>query len=227
MHKRSTRELAIALRKSGYSYQYISDKTGISKSTLSGWLTDIPYTANTETVAVQGKARAAAGERKAVIRQTEMHNIRTNAETEIGELSQRDLYMLGLGLYVGEGTKTHNIIRVANSDPRVMQCMVAWFLGLGVRKSQFTARLYLYPDSNEAESLQFWSKTINIPQSQFQKTYIDRRMGKRAKKEGKLPYGTLHLGVRSDGRKEYGVLFFRRIQSLSEIVLKRVNAGLV
>ena len=222
MHKISSRNLAIELRLSGYSYPYISEKVGISKSTLSGWLANIPYTPNRETIATLGKARAAAGARKAAIKQEGMREIRDEVMREVGVFTDRDLYMLGLGIYMGEGTKTHNIIRVANADPNIIKCVVAWFLKLGVRRSQFSARIYLYPDSDTARSLQFWSRTTSIPESQFQKTYIDSRTNKKAKKYGKLPYGTLHLGVRSDGRKEYGVLFFRKIQALTEVVLKNV-----
>ena len=38
---RKDKNLAIKLRKQGYSYNQINDKLGISKSTLSYWLRDI------------------------------------------------------------------------------------------------------------------------------------------------------------------------------------------
>ena len=82
MHAPSVREAAITLRQKGYSYPYISRETGLSKSTLSGWLTDVPYTPNQETIEAFGKARAAASERKAEIRQKELEVIRQKAENE-------------------------------------------------------------------------------------------------------------------------------------------------
>lgn len=222
MHKESMRQEAIRLRYAGYSYPYISKKVGLSKSTLSGWLTEIPYKPNAETIATLGKARAASTEKKALLKQEQILNIRKEAVREIGKFTDRDLFMLGLGLYLGEGAKTHDIVRVVNADPTVIKCMVAWFLALGVKESQFSVRLHLYPDSDPEQSLLFWSKTISIPRSQFQKPYIDQRTDKKVKKHNKLPYGTLHLGVRSDGRKEYGVLFSRRILALVEGVLKNI-----
>ncbi len=218
MHKNSIRGLALQLRKDGYTYTHIAKQTGLSKSTLSGWLTDVPYTPNKETVLSLGRARAASTERKAQIRQEELKDIKTKAVREVGELSDRDLFMFGLGLYMGEGAKTQDIVRIANSDPAVIKCMVAWFEVLGVSREQFSARVYLYPDSDEKKSLQFWSETTSIPMGQFQKTYIDRRIDKKAKKNGKLPFGTFHLGVKALGRKEYGTLFSRRILALMEVV---------
>lgn len=42
MARKLDKQRAILLRKRGYSYSQIKNKLGISKSTLSGWLYDIP-----------------------------------------------------------------------------------------------------------------------------------------------------------------------------------------
>ncbi|MCX6790115.1 MAG: hypothetical protein NTV60_01150 [Candidatus Kaiserbacteria bacterium] len=228
MHTSSIREKALALRKQGFSYTYISSKTGLSKSTLSGWLTEIPYTPNKETVSAFGKARAAASARRAKLRQESIQDIRKIAAKDIGKINDRDLFIFGLGLYLGEGCKSNSQVRMVNSDPRVIQSTIAWFRMLGVAKSQFRLRLHLYPDSDVKQSLQFWSRTTSIPVSQFQKHQIDSRIDKKVKKQRKLPFGTVQLTVQSGGRKEYGVLFFRKIQLWNEAVLSEIkNAGLV
>lgn len=228
MHLPSVREKALTLRKSGFSYTYISSKTGLSKSTLSGWLTEIPYTPNKETIATFGKARAAASARRAELRQESIQEIRKIAIKDIWKISQRDLFIFGLGLYLGEGSKTNSQVRMINSDPRVIQTTIAWFRMLGVEKSQFRLRIHLYPDSDVKECLQFWSRTTSIPVSQFQKHQIDSRIDKKAKKLRKLPFGTVQLTVQSGGRKEYGVLFFRKIQLWNEAVLSEIQkAGVV
>lgn len=225
MHKSERREKALILRKKGFPYSYISKKTGISKSTLSDWLTEVSYTPNKETIASLGKARAAATERKAQIRQEELVGIRAESKKKIGKVNERDLFMFGLGLYLGEGAKTNDIVRMVNSNPDIIHASVQWFLSLGVTSSQFGPRLHLYPDSNQGESLRFWSELIGVPVSQFQGTYIDKRLNKSKNKKGKLPNGTLHLTIRSGGRKEYGVLFSRMIESWSEEVVRQTKRG--
>ena len=223
MHGPSIREDALALRKNGFSYTYISSKTGLSKSTLSGWLTEISYTPNKETVLAFGKARAAASARRAELRQESIQEIRKTTIKDIGNVGQRDLFLFGLGLYLGEGCKTNSQIRMINSDPRIIQATIAWFRMLGVKESQFRLRLHLYPDSEVRQSLQFWSRTTSIQLSQFQKHQIDSRIDKKAKKRRKLPFGTVQLTVQSRGRKEYGVVFFRKIQLWNEAVLSSIQ----
>lgn len=227
MHALSIREKALALRKGGFSYTYISSKTGLSKGTLSGWLTETPYTPNKETIAAFGKARAAASARRAELRQESIRAIRKVAIKDIGKINKRDLFVFGLGLYMGEGCKTNSQIRVINSDVRIIQATIAWFKILGVKRGQIKLRLYLYPDNDVMQSLQFWSKATSIPLSQFQKCQIDRRTDKKAKMRRKLPFGTVQLTVQSKGRKEYGVLFFRKIQLWNEVLLSEIKAGVV
>src|SRR3989344_4399304 len=136
MHNPSTRELAVTLRKEGFAYSHISEKTGLSKSTLSEWLSKIPYAPNQQTIERVGKAIAASNARKTQIRQEETEKVRRAAFLDIGKISKRDLFMFGLGLYLGEGSKTYEITRVVNSDPDVIRLAIAWFYGLGVSRKQ-------------------------------------------------------------------------------------------
>ena len=223
MHKPSFKETALILRKQGFAYSYISKRTGLSKSTLSDWLSEVPYRPNQQTVKRIGKAIAAANAKKIRARQEETEEIRRDALLEIGEMSKRDVFMYGLGLYLGEGSKTQDITRVVNSDPDVIYLAITWFYGLGVLREQFTIRIHLYPDSDIEKSLQFWSRATTIPRSQFSKVQIDTRLNKRKYKAGKLPYGTAHLTVRGLGRKEFGVVFARKIQAWNDGVAQTIK----
>lgn len=220
MTKVAVKIAAIQLRKAGHSYNRISELLGVSKSTLSGWLPNVPYTPNQETIARIGRALAASGEAKSKIKRESIEFARKTARTEIGKLTKRDLHMLGLGLYIGEGMKSTQITRFVNSNPAIMKIIIRWFVEvIGVPKGNLTMRVHLYPDSNERRSLQFWSEATNIPISQFQKTQIDRRVNKRALKAGKLPHGTAHLTVRALKEKRFGVFLARKILGWSDAVL--------
>lgn len=223
MHKPSTRELALVLRKEGFAYSFISKKTGLSKSTLSEWLSKTPYTPNQQTIERVGKAIAASNARKTQIRQRETEEVRQAAFLDIGDISKRDLFMFGLGLYLGEGAKTYGITRIVNSDPNVIHLAMKWFHGLGVSRTQFLLTIHLYPDSDVERSLQFWSHTTTIPRSQFGKTQIDRRINKKKNRAGKLPHGTAHLTVRSLGKKEFGVVLARKIQAWTDEVARVIK----
>ncbi|HEY4474153.1 MAG TPA: helix-turn-helix transcriptional regulator [Candidatus Paceibacterota bacterium] len=227
MHTIGIRKQAFELRKKGYSYSYISKHTGLSKSTLSDWLAAELYTPNEETIEKIGKARAISIQKAIQKKQMSFQTAKNIAQKEIKSVSRRDLFMFGLGLYLGEGAKTADIVRVVNADPRVIKISIEWFKLLGVTTEQFAPRLHLYPDSSIEECLQFWSLETTIPISQFQKSSIDWRTNKKAIKHGKLPYGTLHLGIRALGRPDYGSFFSRKILALIEGAYEKIIAGVV
>ncbi len=220
-HLATAREQVFKLRKEGYSYNYIAEKTGFSKSTLSGWLAGIPYTPNKTVIERIGKARAASGHAKAQQKLKSFNDANEEAKKEIGEITKRDLLMLGIGIYIGEGTKTNDIVRVINADPKIIKFAVKWFEeACGLSKENFKIRLHLYPDNNIKECIKYWSNICGIPIIQFQKTYIDLREHKKMFKRGKLPYGTAHLSIRSNGKKEFGVFLARKINAWIAEVLK-------
>ncbi len=104
--KTNLRKRAIRLRKNGWSYNIIRDRLGVSKSTLSLWLRDIPYVPN-EAVRKRirnGPAKAAEVFNRRQRKRTAI--IKQEAAEEIGVLSKRDLFILGVGLYIGEGGKS-------------------------------------------------------------------------------------------------------------------------
>ena len=129
----------------------------------------------------------------------------------MGVLSDRDLFMLGIGLYIGEGSKSHGHVRVINADPQVICLAIQWFEQiLGMTKENFLLSIHLYPDNDIGQSLAFWSRVTGIPPSQFGKTQVDKRE-KTLKKRGMLKHGTAHLYIRSNGRAKFGVFLFRKI----------------
>ncbi len=220
-HANTIRETVLKLRKEGHSYGYISELTGMSKSTLSGWLHGVLYTPNKITVERIGKARAASSLVKAKIKIESTERAIEEAKKDIGGITKRDLFMLGIGIYTGEGTKTNDIVRVINADPKIIKFIVKWFKKImGLQMENFRIRLHLYPDNNIKQCIKFWSVASGIPINQFQKTSIDERKNKKMLKRGKLPYGTAHLSIRSNGKKEFGVFLARKINAWMGEVLK-------
>ncbi len=229
MTKVHAKESAYQLRIAGHSYNFIAQRVHVSKSTLSVWLADVPYTPNAETVARIGKARAIAGAVKSRLKRTSIRLARQEALSEMGRMSSRDLFILGLGLYIGEGAKSDQMTCFVNSNPAIVNVMVRWFTRiLKVPRSNLRLRIHLYPDNDEEQCLRYWSDITGIPREQFHKTITDRRTDKKAVKAGKLPYGTAHLVALSNGDKTLGVFLARKIRAWSDTVLDITgNAGVV
>lgn len=220
MTKTSTKERAVALRRAGYSYNLIAEKLTVSKSTLSVWLAQISYTPNETVVKRIGSARAAMTKAKHEQKIASYREAMVLAKKDVGDFKKRDLLMVGLALYIGEGEKNENV-GIINADTRIILTTMRWLQKCyGVPKENFTLAIHLYSDNNRSASLQYWSKETKIPLSQFGKTQIDLRPNKKDSKRGKLPHGTAHLRVRALGNKAFGVLLARRIRAASDIVLQ-------
>ncbi len=210
--KKSLREKATRLRKQGWSYNIICERLKVSKSTLSCWLSEVPYIPN---AAVRKRIKEGPAKSSALSHKKKLERIaviNAQAVSEIGQLTKRDLWMLGLGLYIGEGTKLYNTTQVANSNPDVIRIAMKWFREIcGLTREHFSLIVHLHPDTDQEKALRFWSKVSGIPLSQFGKTIMDARQNKSRIKYRILPYGTVHIRIKSHGKKEYGVVLLRRI----------------
>lgn len=208
---------AIQLRKKGYSYGLINEQLGVSKSTLSNWLSGIPFHPNREVLRRISKASLKMTRTKQYEKFRIWNAIKQRATNEIGTITKRDLCMLGLGLYIGEGTKSYSTVAIANSDPKIIKLAIGWFSKIHkVPKENFVLEIHLYPDSNVSEAIKFWTVHTGIPQTQFIKTQVDRRTNKSSAKRRILPYGTAHLRVKTKGDPRFGVQLLRKILAWTE-----------
>ncbi len=217
------REQALVLRKRGYSYGMIANKLGLAKSTLSNWLQKVPFTPNKEVLRRIGEARMkmAATKRKQMM--DNIQAMKKLARKDIGKLSKRDLFLLGVGLYLGDGEKTYENVRIINSDPEIIRVAAKWFRNVcGLKTKNFRPRVYLYPDTDIQKTIAYWSKILKVPKNQFMKVQIDRRTNKSDSKKGKLPYGTLHLQANSCGDKKFGKNLHRRIMGWIKVIEEQI-----
>lgn len=175
MARKLDKQKAILLRQKGFSYSQIKEKLGINKSTLSGWLSEMPL--SEERIM---ELRDFSPQRIERYRNTmrEKKDIRLKevydkVSKDIGIFSKREIFLLGLFLYWGEGTKAANSsTQLANTNPAMIKFFIKWLELLGVNKKDLKVKLHLYSDMNIKGSIAFWSKELKIPVSQFKKPYI-------------------------------------------------------
>lgn len=189
-------------------------------STLSNWFRDRPYTPNEEAKRRIETGRYRYGLKRQAERLKDIENIKNAARMEIGEFTERDLWMMGIGLWLGEGSKTTEQIRLANSNPDVVKLWVKWLTevcGLGAENIFLT--LHCYPDTDEDACKQYWAQTIGLDTVRFGKTQVDQRKDKSSVKRSTLQYGTVHISVRSAGNPEKGVQLYRRLRGWVSAIL--------
>ncbi len=218
------REKATRLRRAGWSYNVISQRIKVAKSTLSHWLREVPYSPNPSVA-----RRIRQGPMKSAMRRhgeklQKILTIKQYAAAELGQLSKRDLWMIGLGLYIGEGSKLYEMTQLVNSDPNVVMLSMLWLRKVcGLSNENFRIAIHLYPDTSKQAALRYWSKVCAVPASRFGKIQVDRRTNKSGKKHRKLPYGTVRITVKSAGTPQYGVALHRKIIGWIEAIYRQAR----
>ena len=225
---KSLKEKALNYRWKGYSYNMISKKLSVNKSTLSNWLSQIPFSPNKEVIKRIGIAKLKSASFKHSQKISEIKEMKQLAEKELGKMTKRELWILGIGLYLGEGCKSNEMIGFSNSDSKIIKIMVKWFkYACHLQNKNFNPYIHIYPDNSIKKTINYWAKITGIPQRQFGKPVIDVRANKSKSKKRSLPYGTIYLRIRSCGEKDFGRRLHRRIMGWIESAVKQINAGVV
>ena len=136
----------------GWTLGEICQELGVSKASASLWCREVQI--DEAELARRRTARHLAGNEGARRRgpnklqrakAAEIEEMQRAGRQEIGQLSLRDLMLIGVALYAGEGSKTPGEVRFSNSDPRMILLFVTWMqtcFGIGPYEVRF--RLYLH-----------------------------------------------------------------------------------
>jgi hypothetical protein len=160
-------EKARVLRAQNRTLADIAQTLGVSKSSVSVWVRDVPFT---PTLRLRGPHRHPHPAHEAKLRQIEELN--REGRERIGALSDEALFVAGVALYAGEGSKTDGEVRFSNSDPAMVTLFCAWFRRFfDVDEKRLRGRLYLHQGLDLTSTEAFWSALANIPTDQFHKPY--------------------------------------------------------
>jgi hypothetical protein len=210
---------AIKLRTEGYTYSYIAEKTGLAKSTLSHHLAHIPYAPNTYTLKQSTRAQLQSAKTKNSQKQSRIKDAQKEAVKEFNKLSKRDIFIAGIALYAGEGSKTQNLVRLVNADSKVIRFFITWLNLLGVNNNHIMLRVHGYPDMNQFEAESFWLEKTGLSKTQLQSMCIDVRAHKERKQSGVPQSGTAHITVKANGNPEFGTALARKIAVYMQLLL--------
>jgi hypothetical protein len=161
---------ARALRAQNRTLADIAKTLGVSKSSVSLWVRDVPFTPSLQLRGVRGPHRRPHPAHEAKLRQIEELN-RQGIE-RIGKLSDEAFLVAGVALYAGEGGKTDRSVRFPNSDPEMVRFFCAWLRRFfTIDESRLRCRVYLHEGLDLEATEAFWSELTEIPRTQFGKAY--------------------------------------------------------
>lgn len=177
------RERARALRLEGKTYKQIRAAIGVSSSTLSLWLRDLPHP--------QPDRAAHAEHMRRVLnaRRSEQREARkSSAFAQIGEVSDRELLLVGTALYWAEGVKDkpyqrRELITFINSDPGMIRLFLRWLDLVGVEESRRQYRVSIHESADLAAAERYWRGVVGAAQADFRKATLKRHNPKTVRKQ--------------------------------------------
>ena len=172
------KQKAIAMRRRGKSYRFISAKLLISRGTLSGWFKKFKWSENIKTKlskeaeknTLKRVPQFVASNQKRWHDWKESHCLEAIEEFE--KIKNNQLFIAGTMLYWAEGDngERSSLVRLTNTDPRMIKTFVDFAIRFcKVKQESIRIGLILYPDLNETICKSFWSKRVGVPLKQFYK----------------------------------------------------------
>lgn len=199
---------AIELRKQGLSYREIMAKIPIAKSTLSDWLHSVGLSKYQKQRLTKKKLEAVkrGGAAKRAQRIALTEKIITEAMKDIGTITRRELWLMGVMLYWAEGSKEKEYrpgspMRFSNTDPDMIKLFLLWLKEICHKTfDDLIIEVYIHHLHRERteEIVTFWTNIINDPQGVIARVYYKKGNPKTIRKNiGQTYHGTLTIYVKS------------------------------
>lgn len=188
---RKDKNLAFELRRAGKTYRQIEAELGISRSTLSDWFRDVPWSRHLKVEYTRQTWSPEQHKRMHEARIKKLSDIYSEAENEAVReyeiFKNEPLFWAGLMVYAGEGDKrSRNLVRITNTEFHLHKIFIRFALKyFAISRDSLRCGLILYPDLNESLCIAMWSNLLEIPKDKFHKTQV--MQGK--EKVKRLQYG--------------------------------------
>ncbi|WP_324612819.1 hypothetical protein [Streptomyces specialis] len=109
------------------------------------------------------------------------------AESEVGRLTDRELFLVGVGLYWSEGSKSkphavRETVTFINSDPDMITVFLAWLRLLGVAPDRLRFRVQIHATADVAAAESYWRGITGAGREQFTKTTLKRHTPRTVRK---------------------------------------------
>ncbi|MCI3931194.1 terminase gpP N-terminus-related DNA-binding protein [Streptomyces sp. AN091965] len=211
--KDDLRERARELRLKGWTYNEIKEELGCSKSSVSLWVRDLPKPEPRPRTREEASAIAKRGwEPKLRLREEERQRTMKAALDEVGQLTDRELFLIGVGLYWAEGSKSKSYARrervtFVNSDPGMVEVFLRWLDLLEVDRERVRYCVMIHETADVRGAEQYWADLVGADGSAFHKTTIKKHNPKTVRKNvGETYRGCLVIQVRQSAE------LYRRIE---------------
>jgi hypothetical protein len=202
--KDDLRDRARELRTQGLSYNEIVARLGVSKSSVSLWVRDVPCPKRFSYVHSE---RRVEGLRKYNEARSARHAAETEtAAAEVGELTDREVLIAGAIAYWCEGGKSKPYRRSSdrvvfmNSDPGLVRFFLRFLDVARVQRTDLIFRVHIHESADVEAAQRFWEEVTGAPRDLFGKPTLKRHNPKTNRGNvGETYHGCLRIDVRRSG----------------------------
>jgi hypothetical protein len=220
--KDDLRERARELRTQGLSYNEIVTKLGVSKSSVSLWVRDIPCP---ERFSYVHNERRVEGLRKYNEARSARHAAESEAAAaEIGELTDREILIGGAIAYWCEGAKNKpnrkaNRVVFINSDAGLITFYLRFLDVAGVDRGDLILRVHIHENADAEAAQRFWLGVTGTRPSQFRSPTLKRHNPKTHRTNvGENYHGCLRIDVRRSAA------LYRRVEAWASAAMTPKSA---
>ncbi|WP_449060777.1 hypothetical protein [Planomonospora algeriensis] len=192
------------LRAEGRTYKEIGEELGVSKSSVSLWVRDLPRTGRLSREEarrrnVEGVERYWEQERE--IRRAARQGISDAAAAGMGWLTDREILIAGAVAYWCEGYKNKpyresNHVTFINSDPGLILLFLRFMDVAGVSRDRLYFRVHIHESADVEAAERFWLDLTGAEPGQFRRATLKRHNLQTVRRNTGVDYrGCLRIDV--------------------------------
>jgi len=194
-----------SLRRRGSSIKEIAKLLNVSVGSVSTWCKNITLTTaqiknlqKRRTDPFYGKKLDYYLKKKKEF-EGKVNNLKRQGRKTVGQLTKRDIFLIGIALYWAEGFKKDHQVGFANIDPDMIKFFLSWLNQCFNINHQdlilrVTANISYIHQVKKLE--RYWSNELNIPINQFSKPFFQKTLWKKQYKNSNNYHGVLRIKVR-------------------------------
>jgi len=207
--KNSSKDFAIELRKGGYSYSEIMKFCPVPKSTLSYWFRDLKLS-EPQLLRLKKKRIESAqkGSKTKILKTAKaIEEIQKSSAKDIGKISKRELWLMGIVLYWRERLLNKNDsdlkkgVRFTSSDPYLIKLFIRWLVDVGgIKNEEISFDIFMPDDKRKSlnDFVDYWSEVTGFSKSNFSRYYLQKVKARKPRRiTKKSSCGLLRIRVKA------------------------------
>lgn len=226
--KDDMRAKARELRGQGLDYKRIAAELGVSKSSVSLWVRDLPRPERLsyeECRKRQDAAVAAYWAAERPRREAYRESIKATASHELKRLTHREILIAGAIAYWCEGAKNKpgrprcDRVIFTNSDPAMIRFFIRFLDVAGVERKDLVHRLQIHETADVEAAQRYWLEVTGADPAQFRRPSLKRhKPATNRTNVGENYHGCLRIEVRRS------LELFQRIEGWAQAVMASPQA---